>query len=526
MHRPSEFPMSRIGGRATAGLLAAYFVLALLGGEIFGGRTAATALIWPASGVGLALILLRGPRAWPFIFVVALAGSLLSVDASSMAVRITSSLLNAGTSVIEPVVAAWLIWKVAGEEFAERAPPFVLSMLVAVPVAAFIAVAPLAFGELSTGLIAADRQLGFIASWYSAGVSDLMGMLSLTPPIWIWARYPEVRIGRWRALELLVFAVGLAVVFLMPEAAQARYLVVAIHIAIALRFPLKWSSLVVATTSFLYLGIASLALRDLPMENYYALFLDNIAFVIILNLATYVTALLHLETQNRADDLARLVRVLGDTEERERKRLAAVLHDNLQQLLVAAKLSLQHEPDGRTDIARSRIDEAIEVARTLMVDLYPPVLETGGLSPALEWLAAHSRDTTGLDVHVDADKGADPQPFELRYFLFQAARELLLNVAKHAGTDRAWVSLRRGRRWLELKVEDRGKGCAPEDARHDSSTGEHFGLTSIRKRVELYGGVFRMSSQGGCQVSIWLPVSVLTEGAQDSRDPGRARPEN
>lgn len=275
-----------------------------------------------------------------FLFAAALASSALALDEVSP-LALAEVLLSGVTSVLEPLIAAWLIWRVAGEAFAERAPPLVLAMLVAVPVAAFAAAAPLAVGELSDGVSTARAELGFLGAWYSAAVADLMGMLVLTPPIWIWLRSPRGgQIARPRAVELLLFAGAAVAVFAMPDAAQARYLLVAIHLAVALRFPLQWSAASVGLTSLAYLALAAFAGREQPLQDIYAPFLDNVGFVIVLNLASYVTALIHIEAQRRLAQVSELADHLGQAEERERQRISKLLHDDLQQLLVAAKLGL------------------------------------------------------------------------------------------------------------------------------------------------------------------------------------------
>lgn len=496
-------PSSPIGSTATAALLVVYFLLALWGSEALGGRTASTTLIWPASGIGLALVLLRGARVWPLIFAAAFVSSALGFGTSPTLLAVIQALFSALASVLEPLVAAWLIWRVADEEFADRAGAFVLAMLVAVPVSALAAGAPLAMAELSAGGLAARAEMGFIAGWYSAAVADLMGMLALTPPLWIWARHPEIQVAPRRAFELVLFAAGVVVVFVLPDAAQARYLLVAIHLAISMRFPLKWASAAVALTSFAYLASAAFELRGAPSTDVYSLFLNNVGFAIILNLATYVTALLHGESNARGTRLAELANHLGEAEERERRRIAEVLHGDLQQLLVAAKMALPK--DQGVERARARIDDSIKVARTLSTELHPPALSDRSFSAALEWLAWQTRELSGLKVHVDADERAEPGSEGLRAFLFQAVRELLMNVVKHADADQAWVRLRQSGEDLEIEVQDLGKGCNPGNFDHLSRHKSQHGASALRRRIELLGGRFDISTGRGCRITLIVP---------------------
>jgi signal transduction histidine kinase len=140
---------------------------------------------------------------------------------------------------------------------------------------------------------------------------------------------------------------------------------------------------------------------------------------------------------------------LTRAEQRERRRLAQILHDHLQQLLVAARLKLSIVRSELRDEARQgpeqleqidhTLDEAITVSRSLTAELSPRILYDAGLPAALEWLAADMEKKHGLAVKVYADPAANPAEETLREFLFQAVREGLFNVVKHAQIGHAIV---------------------------------------------------------------------------------------
>jgi len=88
--------------------------------------------------------------------------------------------------------------------------------------------------------------------------------------------------------------------------------------------------------------------------------------------------------------------------------------------------------------------EATEAARTLSVNLFPPVLHMGGLPVALSWLAKRTQGQYGIVVRVIADPQADPTAIDVRILLFEAVRELLFNAVKHAGVNRVDVKLALG----------------------------------------------------------------------------------
>ncbi len=173
--------------------------------------------------------------------------------------------------------------------------------------------------------------------------------------------------------------------------------------------------------------------------------------------------------ERRAEDLRRLATELTDAEHRERKRLARLLHDDLQQLLLAAKLRLpllvevdpsQLEPHVRK--VDELLAECMSTSRNLTQELSPPVLEYGSLPEVLDWLGGWFGEKHGLSVGADVQAQLPPSPEHVRVFLFDAVRELLFNVVKHAGTREAQVRLSFQSGGFVVQVEDYGKGFDPE----------------------------------------------------------------
>jgi signal transduction histidine kinase len=229
------------------------------------------------------------------------------------------------------------------------------------------------------------------------------------------------------------------------------------------------------------------------------------------------------EAEQRTHQLRLLAAELTRTEQRERRRLSQLLHDHLQQLLAAAKLHLRiscnrlphvlPNPDRTLDEALAvigdLIDQSIDFSRNLTVQLSPPVLHDGGLRPAMTWLARHLLREHALSVTVDTEGDTDPVAEEVRELLFQAAREFLFNVVKHAHVDHARLRLRRLDDALELCVEDDGRGVDLKRPMPDG-TENHFGLFSIRERAELLGGAFEFESVPGRGTSVRLTVPMTT----------------
>ena len=209
--------------------------------------------------------------------------------------------------------------------------------------------------------------------------------------------------------------------------------------------------------------------------------------------------------------------------ERERARIAAGLHDGVLQQVVAAQFKLKalqrSGGRGETLIAdlRALFDQMAHDLHTMTFDLSPPTLRKHGLVPGLEWLVDHIESRYGLAVALTAEGECEALDSDMRALAFRCIRELLLNVATHAGTDRASVFLRREKTHLRVTVEDEGRGFDCEQ--FDSLEGDlHFGLISIRERLTLAGGRFEIESTPGrgtrCLLAIPFSPSREKDGAQ------------
>jgi signal transduction histidine kinase len=214
------------------------------------------------------------------------------------------------------------------------------------------------------------------------------------------------------------------------------------------------------------------------------------------------------ELQQRTEDLHRLASQLTTAEQRERRRLAQILHDDLQQLLVAAKMRLgrRGSPEENQRRAVELIDRAVELSRSLTVELNPPILFQENFQAALGWLARRMREACGLEVEVVADASAEPAGEDWRIFLFHAVRECLFNVAKHAGVGEATIRIAGAEGRLCVVVEDRGKGFDAEAVDEKSAGSDSFGLFSMRQRILLLGGAMKIASRPGEGTRVELSV--------------------
>jgi PAS domain S-box-containing protein len=229
----------------------------------------------------------------------------------------------------------------------------------------------------------------------------------------------------------------------------------------------------------------------------------------IMDIARLKTARNNLEklSDEQATHLRELSAELTHAEQRERDRLFTLLHDEVQPLLVAARLSLsrgnlQSSPEALVQqcfAANKHITQVLRVARTLSSELGSPLVRERGLIPALESLCRWFNDNYGLDVMLSG-QDADTDDVAIRLNCFNAVRELLLNIVKHAGTTNARIELHviEAER-LFISVTDDGVGFDPGSV----STGT--GLAGISRRMAMLGGRLEINSRRG-QTVISLSV--------------------
>lgn len=241
---------------------------------------------------------------------------------------------------------------------------------------------------------------------------------------------------------------------------------------------------------------------------------------------------LEARVRERTEQLRKLASDLTLAEQRERRRVAHVLHDDLQQLLYAVQMKLAmavdgasgangHEADPHIQSMRRSHDlvtEAIQTTRRLTVDLSPPVLKGEGLPEAVRWLGDHIRETHGLTVHVQVESGAPRLVEDMRVLIFQLIRELLFNVVKHAQVSEVEVAIGTEEGQFVVHVRDQGQGFDPEAVLEQAPSEGSFGLASIVERLKPFEGTFQVQSgtAQGTHCTIMIPTDYIKTEKVDS----------
>ena len=227
------------------------------------------------------------------------------------------------------------------------------------------------------------------------------------------------------------------------------------------------------------------------------------------------------------DKLQSLASELSLAEERERRRVASEVHDCCSQNLAFVKLRLGalRASTASSDLAAALeeilelVDESIENTRSLISELGSPILYELGFVPAVEWLCQQTQKRHGIVVDFEDDGQAKPLSDDVRVLLFQAVREVLVNIVKHAETQIAGVSIARVDDQVRVEVQDDGVGFDSTEIGPSLDTTGRFGLFSIRMRLEPLGGqmVVESTPDRGTQVSLRAPLEHV--GGKEGRVP-------
>ena len=197
------------------------------------------------------------------------------------------------------------------------------------------------------------------------------------------------------------------------------------------------------------------------------------------------------------EDRKQFVAQVMGAEDRARRRIAQLIHDDALQSLLAANQELQEAAPGRIGVTRAHevVSATIQHLREAMISLHPVTLERGGLEQALGAIARQAERQGGFDVQVEVSPQALERNDEL---VLAVARELLSNAARHSGAEHVSLAVLPGDEASTVVVEvtDDGRGFEPGRPREALLEG-HIGLASVAQRAEAHGGEFELLSEPG-----------------------------
>jgi len=223
----------------------------------------------------------------------------------------------------------------------------------------------------------------------------------------------------------------------------------------------------------------------------------------------------HKALLNRQERLRAMALDLTLVEERERRRIAAGLHDHVGQTLtlLCVRMEMLAKAAGTTDLAdqcRGMLavtQAALGMTRSLTFELSSPVFYEFGLVPAVEWLGHELQEQCGITFTAETTDDFEPPEEDVSVLLFQTIRELLTNVVKHSKARKCITTFSPDKYKLVITVQDDGIGFDADVAHLHRTAQGSFGLFSIQERLKGLGGDMTIESKPdhGSLVTLWIP---------------------
>ena len=224
--------------------------------------------------------------------------------------------------------------------------------------------------------------------------------------------------------------------------------------------------------------------------------------------------------QRKLEDISLELTLATD---RERGRIAEELHDDVGQRLILSRIKLDalasqlsgSDHEMAVNAIQELIDKILNDIRSMTFQLRPPILAGAGLVAAVQWLVEDLKEKYGLRIEVEYDTTPINLAYETKSSIFQVVRELLLNVAKHANTDRAIISVTTGANTLNVTVTDYGIGFDAATANKKIGRTGGFGIFSIKQRIEHLDGTLTLESKPGEGSRATITVPLLSKDEQE-----------
>jgi len=197
-------------------------------------------------------------------------------------------------------------------------------------------------------------------------------------------------------------------------------------------------------------------------------------------------------------------------QERQKKHISRELHDSIGQYLTAIKFSMENtllqlnekqdisKATGFLDAGVNLLKQTIDEVRRIMMDLRPSILDDLGILATISWFCRELQVVyISMNVSQDIQLAEEDIPEPLKIIIYRILQEALNNAAKHSSANHVYVSLKKVKNRIQLKVEDNGKGFDLKQvaSNYDISVLEGLGLISMRERAELTGGSLVIKSQ-------------------------------
>lgn len=191
------------------------------------------------------------------------------------------------------------------------------------------------------------------------------------------------------------------------------------------------------------------------------------------------------------------------TQERERARIAADIHDELIGKLTAIRMTNQIK--GNSVEMDDLISNGIQIARRISHDLMPPLIEYSSLEDLIRETAHPWQSKFTIVFTKNVDKTLTVSP-EVKIHFVRIVQEVLVNIAKHSKADLVDIHLRITSRWISMNIGDNGVGFETNNKKNG------LGLTNIETRIQYLKGCYKLKSkpQKGTTYTFIIPTVLET----------------
>ncbi|HNC45011.1 MAG TPA: sensor histidine kinase, partial [Acidobacteriota bacterium] len=265
------------------------------------------------------------------------------------------------------------------------------------------------------------------------------------------------------------------------------------------------------------LSVASVKVKVLPFF-YQTWWFYSLVFSMISSVAFLLFRLRINQIEEKHREQEAFSRKLIDSQELERKRIAAELHDSLGQSLVIIKnrARLGLKPDDDLENKENQLDgismaatQAIEELREISFNLRPYLLDKIGLTRTLKSMLGKVFPPGETRVIVEIDELDDVFSKDSEILFYRIIQESVNNIVKHAQATQAHISIKRVKQSVVVTIEDNGKGFDLTDTR--LTTQQSFGLIGIAERARLLGGNHFIISEIGRGTTVTITIDLSQE---------------
>ncbi len=262
-------------------------------------------------------------------------------------------------------------------------------------------------------------------------------------------------------------------------------------------------------------------LKDVRNRNTIILSVSIVAILLISSLLAYL--FIRFKQQKKTEEVnKRMEQQRLDatilTQEEERKRISAELHDSIGQMLSAARLNvslLQHndaenlQNNPKFEAALSLLDRSCQEVRSMSHSMMPAILVNTGLKDALQELANSINSSGVLKIKTDTTELDKRLAANTEVHLYRIIQEVLNNIIRHAGATEVQLQFQKEKNELRITIEDNGKGFDVQRLKQSKGNG----WNNIQTRLYVLKGDIEIDSQEnrkGTVVFITIPLSNAT----------------